>query len=105
MYFKRKMPMPEKQVSPRSRTERMSGMPGPSAPSQRPVSEGLGFVRMMMVLSGATPLFIVWAIHGIGYGRDVYFVETCIAFIVVPNAVLIARLLIAKRRNDCRTID
>lgn len=67
-------------------------------------NEGLRFVRLMMVLSSMTPLFVLWAIRGVSVIPDKYFVLLCLAFIVAPNAILYYRVIIAKNKGDNKTI-
>ncbi len=57
-----------------------------------PASEGLPFVRLAMIISSLAPLFLLWAVRGIEPVPDRWLVPTCIALIVIPNAVLAARV-------------
>jgi hypothetical protein len=60
--------------------------------------ERLRFVRLMMVLSSLTPLFLLWAVRGMQPIPDNWLVAACAVLIVVPNVVLYTRVSIAKRR-------
>jgi len=66
--------------------------------------EGFGLVRFFMVLSSVSPLFILWAIRGDAAIPSPYFTWLCIGMVVVPNGVLLLRLVVAKRRRDVREI-
>jgi hypothetical protein len=68
------------------------------------VREGLPFVRLSMIISSLAPLFLLWAVRGINPIPDVWLIPVCLGLVVVPNAVLLARLWIARRRHDQRTI-
>ena len=68
-------------------------------------SEGLRFVRLMMVISSLTPLFLLWAVRGMQPIPDKWLIGICGAFVVLPNAVLLARLSVAVKRGDVRTLD
>ena len=54
----------------------------------------------MMVLSAMAPLFVLWAIQGNHLVPDIWFIGGCAAMVVVPNAVLGTRILIARRQKD-----
>jgi|ERR1035441_6011035 hypothetical protein len=75
-----------------------------TAPARAAASEGLPFVRLAMIVSSMAPLFILWAVRGITPIPDKWLIPICIALVLVPNAVLLARLWIARRRHDERTI-
>jgi hypothetical protein len=63
-------------------------------------SEGLPLARLFMVTASLSPLFILWAVRGIPKVPDVVTIPFCIGMVIVPNAVLLLRLLFAKRSND-----
>lgn len=62
-------------------------------------SEGLRIARLMMVLSSLSPLFVLWAIRGIPNVPDSWVTGVCIAFLVLPNGVLLVRILICVHRD------
>lgn len=66
--------------------------------------EGLRFVRLMMVISSLTPLFLLWAVRGMQPLPDMWLMGGCALLIAVPNVVLFLRLKIAVARGDMRTI-
>lgn len=87
--------------------------------------EGLGFLRFIMVLASISPLFVLWAIRGTCQLSSApcqvssvptqvpketcllpnnYFLIVCAAFIVIPNLLLLWRLITAKKRRDIREI-
>ena len=66
--------------------------------------EGLRFVRLMMVISGLTPLFVLWAIRGMQPVPDKWLIISCAALVIVPNCVLLSRLVVARRRGDKHTL-
>jgi hypothetical protein len=71
--------------------------------SKMPIREGLQVTRLIMVLSSMSPLFILWAVRGSPSVADQYFIPTCLLIAVVPTLVLVRRLLLAKKANDCQT--
>jgi hypothetical protein len=67
-------------------------------------NEGLGFARLLMVLSSLTPLFILWAVRGVGSVPDKWLWSICGLLIVIPNLILWYRLRISRARNDIKTL-
>lgn len=67
-------------------------------------NEGLGFVRLMMVLSGLSPLFLLWAIRGMTSVSDRRLWALCAILLLVPTAALFLRLRVARFRNDVRAL-
>jgi hypothetical protein len=66
--------------------------------------EGLRFVRLMMVLSSMTPLFVLWAIRGVDIIPDKYFILICLGFILLPNVILYWRWKSASKQQDIKTL-
>ena len=66
--------------------------------------ETLGFIRVMMVLSSFSPLFILWALRGNDKVTDLYLISICALFVIIPNFFLLRRISVAKKNNDKRTI-
>ncbi|MDM7322005.1 MAG: hypothetical protein P3W87_001710 [Gammaproteobacteria bacterium] len=66
--------------------------------------EGLKMARLLMVLSGLSPLFILWAIRGNSLIPDHYFIGFCALMVLLPNAFLWLRVSTAKRNNDQREV-
>ena len=66
--------------------------------------EGLKFLRLMMVLSSISPLFILWAIRGTRLIPDLYFVIGCLVLAIFPTALLLVREGIARKQNDTRPL-
>jgi hypothetical protein len=75
-----------------------------NASFQQTNREGLPLVRLAMIVSSLSPLFLLWAIRGVKPFPDKQLVPACVLLIVVPNFALILRIWIAKRRKDIRTI-
>ena len=67
-------------------------------------NESLGFIRVMMVLSSFSPLFILWALRGNQEVSDSYLIPFCALFVIVPNLFLCRRINVAKKQNDNRII-
>jgi len=67
-------------------------------------NEGLKVARFMMVLSSLSPLFILWAVRGIPALPDLYLWTACAILVILPNAVLLSRVKIAKTRGDVVTL-
>ncbi len=57
-----------------------------------------------MVLSSVSPLFVLWAIRGSSLIGDRIFVVVCIFLVLGPNAFLLWRISIAKKREDKREL-
>ena len=51
-------------------------------------NESLGFIRVMMVLSSFSPLFILWALRGNKEVSDLYLIPICALFVIIPNLFL-----------------
>lgn len=58
----------------------------------------------MMVLSGMSPLFVLWAIRGASVVPDGWFFAMCAAFVVIPNAFLWLRIRSARKHNQTREL-
>jgi hypothetical protein len=58
----------------------------------------------MMVLGGASPLFILWAIRGSKIVPDNYFLGACAAMVIVPNIFLWLRIRGAIQQNVTREL-
>jgi hypothetical protein len=67
-------------------------------------SEGLKVLRLFMVLSGLSPLFVLWAIKGSKIVPDSYLWSISAAMVIVPNFVIWLRIQRAKTQNDMRDI-
>jgi hypothetical protein len=67
-------------------------------------SEGLKLARLFMVLSGMSPLFMLWAIKGNKIVSDGYLLSACVALVLIPNLVLWLRIRTAKEQNDMRDV-
>ena len=59
--------------------------------------ESLRFLRLMMVLSSLSPLFVLWAIRGAEIVPDKYFVTACILLATIPTTFLAMRILRVKK--------
>jgi len=68
-------------------------------------NESLGFIRVMMVLSSFSPLFILWALRGNQEVSDSYLIPFCALFVIVPNLFLCRRISVAKKNNDKRPLE
>ncbi len=67
------------------------------------IQEGLQATRLILVLSSMAPLFILWAVRGSPSIPDGYFVPGCLSLAIGPTLVLLRRLRLAKKNNDCQT--
>jgi len=67
-------------------------------------SQGLRFARVMMVLSGLTPLFILWALRGMDPIPDRWWIPICGLLVAIPNFALAGRLWIATRNGDRKMV-
>ena len=66
--------------------------------------EGLNLLRFILVLSSISPLFILWAVKGVAFLPDVYFVPVCLFLAIFPTIVLLVRVRIAIGHRDTRTL-
>lgn len=67
-------------------------------------SEGLRVARLLMVLSGISPLFILWAIRGSKIVPDSYLLGFCAFMVIVPNLFLWLRIRAAKQQKVRRQL-
>jgi hypothetical protein len=67
--------------------------------SETKQSEGLRAARLLMVLSGMSPLFILWAIRGSKIVPNRYLVTGCAVIVVLPSLFLWLRMGIAVKRQ------
>src|SRR5436190_9183652 len=66
--------------------------------------EGLAAARLFMVISSFSPLFVLWAIRGSTVVPDRYLIGFCAAMVLIPNALLLARIQTARRKKDTKEI-
>lgn len=62
--------------------------------------EGLGFLRVILVLGSISPLFVLWAVKGVALLPDIYFVSTCSCFAIIPSFLLLVRERVATKQRD-----
>ena len=67
--------------------------------SDKKHTEGLRLARLLMVLSGMSPLFVLWAIRGSKLFPDKYLLTLCVGMIVLPNLFLRIRIRAAQKHN------
>ena len=66
-------------------------------------SEGLTAARLMMVVASMWPVFVFSAVRGNDLITDHWFIAFCSAMVVIPNAFLLLRIHIARKRRDTRS--
>lgn len=66
--------------------------------------EGLRVARLLMVLGSMSPLFVLWAIRGNGVIADPWFIGFCVSMVIFPNAFLLLRICMARKRADRREL-
>lgn len=69
------------------------------------VSEGLGFVRLVLVWSSLSPVFLLWSIRGVDAVDDAVWIPTCLVLFVLPNAILYWVFSRAQKSENVKTID
>lgn len=62
--------------------------------------EGLGLLRVILVISSISPLFVLWAVKGVVLLPDRYFVSVCLFLAIVPSIILLYRERIATKQRD-----
>lgn len=67
--------------------------------SNKKHSEGLRAARLLMVLSGVSPLFLLWAIRGSKILLDRYLIPGCVLMVVLPNLFLLLKIRLAIQRQ------
>ena len=72
--------------------------------SRYPGREGLGFLRLCMVLAGFAPLFCLMAIRGIEVVPDRWLWTACGLLMAVPMLLLLLRLLVVWRYEPPRRL-
>lgn len=70
----------------------------------KPVKEGLGIARLMMVLSSFSPLFILWAIRGNSLIPNYWFLGICTVMVIAPSLYLWRRIIVAKKLRQRRPL-
>jgi hypothetical protein len=65
--------------------------------------EAFQFTRLIMVLSSMAPLFLLWAVRGSSLLPNLYFIPGCLIVATVPTLLLMRRIQLAKKTNDCQT--
>ena len=64
----------------------------------------MDFIKLMLVLACMAPLFILMAIRGVGIVPwEIYF-PAFIGLALIPNFILMARIIIAVKNNDRKRI-
>ncbi len=66
--------------------------------------ERLKVMRLLMVLSSFSPLFILWAIRGNCLIPDLWFIGACLLMAFGPTAFLWLRICIARKNHDKRKL-
>lgn len=51
-------------------------------------SDGLALIRLVLVISSLSPVFVLWAIRGVNVMRDLYWIPLCLTLFLVPNLLL-----------------
>ena len=67
--------------------------------------QGLGMMRLVLVISTFSPLFLLWAVRGSCLIEDVYFASACVALAVVPSIILAFRIWIAIHKEGKVPLD
>lgn len=71
----------------------------------RKVNEGLGFVRLILVWSSLSPVFLLWSIRGVDAVDDTIWVPVCLFLFVLPTAILYFIFHRARTSENVKTID
>ena len=66
--------------------------------------EGLNLLRVTLVLSSISPLFVLWAVKGVAILADVYFVSVCLFLAIFPTIILLVRERIATKQRDAHPL-
>jgi hypothetical protein len=69
------------------------------------VSEGLGFVRLVLVWSSLSPVFLLWSIRGVDAVDDAVWIPTCLVLFVLPTTILYWVFSRARKSENVKTID
>ncbi len=69
------------------------------------VSEGLGFVRLVLVWSSLSPVFLLWSIRGVDAVDDAVWIPTCLVLFVLPTVILYWVFSRARKSENVKTID
>lgn len=68
------------------------------------VHEGMGGMRLLLVWSSLSPVFLLWAIRGVESIQDAVWVPVCIALFVLPSVLLLFFFRRAKKHENDKTI-
>ena len=68
------------------------------------IKEGLAVVRVFLVWSSLSPVFLLWAIRGVEKIADEYWVPICLSLFAVPNILMLVFFVCAKKQKNEKTI-
>lgn len=68
------------------------------------LDDGLGFVRMLLVASSLSPVFLLWAIRGVAVIPELYWISGCIALFVLCNGTVYFYIERAKKTNNIKSV-
>lgn len=64
----------------------------------------MDFIRLVLVLACMAPLFILMAIRGVGLVPWEFYFPAFIGLALIPNLILMGRIIIAVKNNDRKRI-
>ena len=67
-------------------------------------AEGFRGLRLTMVLSSLSPLFVLWGIRGTPLLPDIWFIPVCAALALLPSAFLYWRIVRARANGEKRQL-
>ena len=67
-------------------------------------AEGFKALRLTMVLSSLSPLFVLWGIRGTPLVPDIWFIPACAALALFPSAILYWRIVRARTNGEKRQL-
>lgn len=72
--------------------------------SNSAANEGLGFVRFVLVWSSLSPVFLLWAIRGVGVIQDRIWIPVCAVLFLLPTIILCLIFRRARASQNEKTI-
>jgi hypothetical protein len=68
------------------------------------IEEGLGGIRLLLVWSSLSPVFLLWAIRGVDRMSDLIWAPTCLFLFILPTLLLWWFFKRARRQQNDKTI-
>ena len=68
------------------------------------IDEGMAFIRLILVWSSLSPVFLLWAIRGVPAICDRIWIPICLVLFLLPTLILLLVAWLARRAQNVKTI-